>query len=127
MEKAREMQLSHAIELNYLDITDKGLLKKHHSSRIALTIGLFDYFPDSASPDFLRLIVTSLEEGGKLITSNIKPHDVGNHSIMGSLNWYLHERTEEEYKRIIKNPEFNDIDINAEPEDIFMIGVSEKP
>ncbi|MBU0898500.1 MAG: class I SAM-dependent methyltransferase family protein [Nanoarchaeota archaeon] len=86
---------------------------------INLAIGLLDYFDERGVQTLLKNI-NNAKNNTYLIAANIKPHDVGNHSLMGILGWSLFEREENEFNELIKVCGFED-EIYTEPENVFMI------
>jgi len=98
---------------------------KFKMSQLGLMTGLPDYYNEEGAAKLLSSAGKIIVPEGKLITANIKPHDVGNNSLMGILEWKLYERDDKEFENVIKNSGFEN-GIYTEPQGIFMISAAKK-
>lgn len=128
-EKAMKEGLSHAMEFHKIDIlnTDNGF-RGYPQSDGVLFVGFPDYFDDEniinvlgKGYSLMDVATKMLKPGGPLYTANIDHHDIGNHSIMGTVWWYLHERPEEYFAGLVEESGYECLNIHTTKNGVFNV------
>ncbi len=118
--KKIEKSLGYKVKVNYLQdsvrtmMRHKDINEKWGTFDLIYSMGLFDYLTPPTAKIVAERMYRMLEPGGQILIGNYHVSNPSKWFMEYWLDWVLYYRTEEEFKRLLRDTDAIDININFE-------------